>query len=215
MTNPILSFILIGLVFLCVAVLRGRASQFQSNDGASTGGMPEAPQIRVDGKLLVVKSGAVLPQYCVLTNSALQPPDMRQETLAWSPPFTDTVLDRFALFALLGRLTKKHCLLTYGLSASVIGRRKKWRAIKIGLAFVSAVMIVVFLALGSDLIFAALIAFCSAVVLLLIDSGTTLAIVDHRNQEFWVGGCCKDFLERLKVAEASRPPAGNRSYESN
>lgn len=192
----ILFLVLLGLMAWRIAVLRHRSFESLLTTGASG-----VAKVWVDGKHVVVRSGTVLPPYCVRTNIALEPDEMRQEKLGWSPPFTNTVLDRFFLFQLISQLVQQHCLLTFGLSAAVERRHRDLRNLKLGLAVVSACAFGILLLMDSMAMYMALIVFCCAVVLLLVQSGSPLSVTSRRDEEFWVWGCSDDFIERLKLGE--------------
>jgi len=97
---------------------------------------------RVEGKCLVVTSGAVLPPFCVKTNTAVQQQDVQQRRLSWCPPIVGLlILMSGLLLILVYFIVRKQCMITFGLSPAV---RKKYRNRRI---FKIIAVIVLFFAL--------------------------------------------------------------------
>ena len=151
--------------------------------------------VRVDGKYLVVASGAVLPPLCVKTNAPVQQQDIRQRRLSWCPPIVGLlILLSGLLLILVYFIARKHCTITFGLSPAV---RQKYRNRRI-LKIVAVVVLFFVLALtaaidSAAVILTVFILFLVSVISLFIGNAP-LAIAKHRKGEFWISGCSKEFL---------------------
>jgi len=156
--------------------------------------------VRVDGKSLVVTSGAVLPPFCVKTNTAVQQPDVQQRRLSWCPPIVGLlILLSGLLLILVYFIARKQCMITFGLSPAI---RKKYRNRRI---FKIIAVIVLFFALpftaaidSTAVIVTVFILFLVAVISLFIGN-SPLAITKHRKGEFWISGCSKEFLAHIQA----------------
>jgi hypothetical protein len=154
---------------------------------------------RVEGKCLVVTSGAVLPPFCVKTNTAVQQQDVQQRRLSWCPPIVGLlILMSGLLLILVYFIVRKQCMITFGLSPAV---RKKYRNRRI---FKIIAVIVLFFALpftaaidSTAVIVTVFILFLVAVISLFIGN-SPLAITNHRKGEFWISGCSKEFLSHVQ-----------------
>ena len=156
--------------------------------------------VRVEGKCLVVTSGAVLPPFCVKTNTAVEPQDIQQRRLSWCPPIVGLLILLSGLFLILVYfIVRKHCTITFGLSPAI---RRKYRNRRI---FKIIAVIVLFFALpftaaidSIAVVITVFILFLVAVVSLFIGN-SPLAITKHRKGEFWISGCSKEFLTHIKA----------------
>jgi hypothetical protein len=153
--------------------------------------------MRVDGKFLVVKSGVVLPLFCVKTNEPLSESDMRKKSLTWCPPFV------FIFFLFCGLLSillyfilRKSCHVTYGLSPAV---QRKYRTRLIVKSLIAAALFVALpLTAGFDdtVSTVTIVLFLVAVIVLLVGN-SPLSITNHQKGEFWISGCSSEFLSRI------------------
>ena len=156
--------------------------------------------LRVEGKQLVVRSGAVLPPVCVKTNEPIAREDYLQKRFTWcSPAIGLLILISGFLLVLVYFIARKKCSLTFGLTPAV---RRKYRNRKI-IKIVAA--IVLFFALpvaaGADsglLLLIVFLLFLTAVFSLFFGN-SPLAVTKQRNGEFWISGCSKEFLARLET----------------
>ena len=81
--------------------------------------------IRVEGKLLVLRSGTELPQRCVKTNQKITESDMRRKVFEWCSPWVAlSFLISGCLLILLYFVLRKRCELTFGVHPTV---RAKYR----------------------------------------------------------------------------------------
>ena len=164
-------------------------------------------QLRVDGKCLVVPSGVVLPRFCVKTNAALEPQDLKQRRLSWCPPWVALwILANVLILVLVYFMVRKQCVITFGLSPAVRTKYRNRFLFKIISVIVLFVAIPFSAAFDSPVaIVTVVILFLVAVVSLLIGNAP-LTITQHRVGEFWISGCSKEFLLRMQdVAEESLP----------
>lgn len=161
-------------------------------------GKPDAGTICVEGKYLVVCSGAVLPQRCVKTNQKITEQDMRHKTFEWCSPWVAlSFLISGCIMIVLYFVFRRKCSLTFGIHPSV---RKKYRnrlifkvlatvALLVSLPFVAATD-------SGGLIAAVLILFIFAFIASFIGN-SPLSIAKHREGEFWIKGCCQEFLHQI------------------
>ncbi len=156
--------------------------------------------VRVEGKCLVVTSGAVLPPYCVKTNTAVQQPDFQQRRLSWCPPIVGLlILLSGLLLILVYFVVRKHCTITFGLSPAVRKIHRNRRVFKI--ISVIVLFFALLVAAGVDstgVIVTVFILFLVAVIALFVGN-SPLAITKHRNGEFWISGCSKEFLVHIQA----------------
>ncbi len=77
-------------------------------------------KVRVEGKCLVVTSGAVLPPFCVKTNTAVQQQDYQQRRLSWCPTIVGLlILLSGLMLILIYFIVRKRCTITFGLSPAL------------------------------------------------------------------------------------------------
>ncbi|QDU93626.1 hypothetical protein [Lignipirellula cremea] len=174
---------------------------YQSPETEQSVAVPVKP-IRVEGNSLVVRSGTVLPPFCVKTNKPVEPPDMQQLRLVWCPPI-------FALLMLLSGLclvlvyffVRKRCTIAFGLDPDIRKRYRNWGIFKIIAVIVLFLAIPVSAAFDTEAVsFAAIILFLLAVVSLFFGNAP-LAVNNHKKGEFWISGCSKEYLARLQSME--------------
>lgn len=159
---------------------------------------PVQPKLRVDGKYLVVRSGTVLPPFCVKTNVPVQQEDIRQKRLTWCSPWVAAlILINVLVLLIVYFIVRKHCLLTFGLSPEA--RRKYRNRVFIKLGIVAAFTVGVSIAALSDSagVIVTMIIFLIIAVLALFIGNTPLTAAKHRDGEFWISGCSPEFLARI------------------
>lgn len=153
---------------------------------------------RVEGNKLVVRPGAVLPPFCVKTNEPVGPEDVKSKNYTWCTPLVALLFLVSGLIAIIVYfIIRKHCTITFGLSPE---KRKMYRH---RIIFKSIATVALFCAIpiaaandNAPLIATVVILFIIALISLLVGN-SPLTISSHRNGEFWVGGCSKEFLARL------------------
>lgn len=157
-------------------------------------------KLRVEGKCLVVTSGAVLPPFCVKTNTAVQQQDFQQRRLSWCPPIVGLlILLSGPLLILVYFIVRTQCAITFGLTPAI---RKKYRNRR---NFKIIAVIVLFFALpftaaidSTAVIITVSILFLVAAISLIVGN-SPLAITKHRKGEFWISGCSKEFLSHIQA----------------
>lgn len=154
--------------------------------------------VRVQGKQLVVRTGAVLPAFCVKTNEVVRPEEMQNRSFTWCSPLVGLlILLSGPLLILVYFLLRKHCRLTFGLSPEI---RRKYRNRK--LLKTLAIVVLFFsipIAAGAEsaaIVIGVVVAFLVAVVSLFVGN-SPLTVRAHRDGEFWIEGCSHEFLSRL------------------
>ena len=152
----------------------------------------------VDGKAIVVTSGAVLPQRCVKTNVPVSEADMVRKDFYWCNPlwlllfFVSGLLVIIIYFAV-----RKKCTLTYGLHPSV--RRKYQVRVLIKVALSVALFLAFLFSTTTNsggLIVALLIAFFVSLIVAALGN-SPIAVKNHVDGRFWMKGCSKEFLREL------------------
>jgi hypothetical protein len=160
-----------------------------------------APTPRVQGKLLIIRDGDVLPRYCVKTNQPVTVVEMRTKEFTWCSPLVGLLmLISGPLLILVYFLARKRFYLTFGLSDEL---RQRYRYIY--LAKVIAAVALFFTmplsaAAGNVVPVIVLILFIGAVVSLFLGN-SPLAATNYRNGEFWITGCSKNFLATVASAD--------------
>jgi hypothetical protein len=175
---------------------RSPASDIGFPDGKPFEVVQSGP-MRVDGKFLVIKSGVVLPLFCVKTNAPLPESNLRKKSLTWCPHYV------FVFFLFCGLLSillyfvlRKSCSITYGLSAEV---QRKYRTRLIVKSLIAVALFVALpLTAGFDetVSTVAIVLFLISVVVLLVGN-SPISVTNHQKGEFWISGCSSEFLSRI------------------
>lgn len=183
----------------------GQSPQTSENPFAAGEAWDEAPdsaddlndiavgdRVEIDGKLLVVEPGTVLPQICVKTGATS---DLKQMPvkLKYSPPWAFAVGG-----VILATLMSKTCAVTYFVSNELVARNARFNLIGaiglfIGIATVvfgaiSGLMVLVGLAVV--IIIASLICFAIGNISLTITK-------QEDGTRFWLSGCDASFLDKV------------------
>jgi hypothetical protein len=161
-------------------------------------GKPDAGTSRVEGKQLVVRSGAVLPQRCVKTNQKITEEDLRRKTFEWCSPWVAlSFLVSGCIMIVLYFVFRRQCSITFGMHSSVRKRYRNWLLFKV-LATVALFASLPFVAAtdSGGLIATVLILFIFAFITCFIGN-SPLSIAKHREGEFWIKGCCPEFLSQI------------------
>jgi hypothetical protein len=157
----------------------------------------ESSLMRVDGKFLVVRSGVVLPSFCVKTNAPIPQTNLRKKTLTWCPPYVFAfIVFGGLLLIIVYFIVRKRCELTYVLSAAVRQQYLNWLIVKSLIAV--AMLFVLPLAVEfSDTVSVVVVVLFLLSVIALFLGNSPLAITKHQKGEFWVSGCSTKFLSRI------------------
>ncbi len=176
---------------------RSPASDLGFPDGKPFDLVQSGP-MRVDGKCLVVKSGVVLPLFCVKTNTPLSESNLRKKSLTWCPPYV------FIFFLFCGLLSilmyfilRKQCSVTYGLSAEVRRKYRTWLIVKSLIAVALFVALPLTAGFDDTVSTAAIVLFLVSVIAVLVGN-SPLSITNHQKGEFWISGCSSEFLSRIE-----------------
>jgi hypothetical protein len=157
---------------------------------------PVQKPIRVDGKLLVVRSGAVLPQFCVKTNQHVSASEYKQRRIKWTKETSGRGLIKIISYF----TSRQFCELTFGLKSGWQTRARIILALKIVVMLLGWIGMFVMAAVFPD---PAAILGCLAVgtiaAILLPFGNSPVAIVRENNGEFWLKGCNPKFLSRFKA----------------
>jgi hypothetical protein len=176
------------------------ANPFQAPMAGQLLASPKGPEPYViENSLLVVRSGEVLPCYCVKTGEPVSPEQMERRILHWCHFFAFLMmfLAPFIGFVVYAILRQK-CLITFGMSKTA--KRPYW--IRVGIAsFLMAaaaagVVIGAKLKMGSILLGSVVLVPVAIIVMLF--GNTPFAAVRHENGEFWLKGSSPEFLARLE-----------------
>lgn len=176
---------------------------YQPPQSPVTGGSYDSTGLRVQGKSLVVTTGAVLPEFCIKTNVEVQPDDMQTRRFTWCSPILGLlILLSGLLLILVYFIVRKHCSITFGLSPEI---RRKYRNRTL---FKVVALIALFFAMpmaaavdSTPLIIGVVLAFFGVLALLLLGN-SPLKVRAFRNGEFWIDGCSPEFLSRIAGADS-------------
>jgi hypothetical protein len=148
----------------------------------------------VDGKLLVVRSGAKLPPFCVKTNQELTEPQYSKRRIQWTKGTKGRGLKMiFSYFT-----SRSSCELFFGVSSSNKAKRMMLFVAKLLFAVGGLIGMFVAAVFGGDPIVMLGCLAVSIIAMGLLPFGNSpLAIVREENGSFWIKGCGKEFLSRL------------------
>lgn len=159
--------------------------------------LADSSMMRVDGKFLVVKSGVVLPRFCVKTNAPIPESSLRKKTLTWCPPYVFAFVLLGGLIVIVAYfLVRKRCNVTYGISAQTQRKYKTRLIVKSLIALGLFVSLPLTAGLNDTASTVMVILFILSIVALLLGN-SPLSITKHKKGEFWISGCSKEFLARI------------------
>ncbi|MCM8531558.1 MAG: hypothetical protein NE330_10395 [Lentisphaeraceae bacterium] len=152
--------------------------------------------IRVEGDLLICKSGKSLPKRCIKTNKDLDVnPQSKKAKLYWCPPW---VLLSFLIAGLLTVILylclRKKCEITYFLSDETVSKNKRNNLIFTSFIFI-AIALMFFLTAEINVVLGILI-FLSLIALSMVNN--LVSIKKYRNGEFYIKGCHPGFLNYIE-----------------
>ena len=161
-------------------------------------------EIRVDGKFLVVRSPSTLPPFCVKTNVAITPKDVKKRTITWcAPVWILTILFGGLLFVIVYLIVRKTCVISYGVSGDVRRKYRNRMLIKVACAVVLFFGIPISAASDSTIAMTVVtILFLVSIVSLFIGN-SPLSVTKHKKGEFWMSGCSKEFLARIQEQKSA------------
>ena len=155
-----------------------------------------------DGRFLVVRDGAVLPETCVVTNEPAESGSWRKRVkIAWTPPWVYLlILVNIIVLLIVSMIVQKKARITYSLGRR--SRRKivlrRWVAslllmLSVALFFFGAMadtdeMVGIGITAGFASLIASLVFFVIA---------NPLKVVKFKNDWFRIKGCSPDFLDTL------------------
>ena len=149
-------------------------------------------RVEVDGKLLVVEPGTVLPQICVKTGATS---DLKQipVKLKYSPPWAFAVGG-----VILASLMSKTCAVTYFVSNELVARNTRFKLIG-GVGLFVGIATVVFGGISDSMVVIGLaVVIIIASLICLAISNISLAITKQENgTRFWLSGCDASFLDKV------------------
>ncbi|WAC20641.1 hypothetical protein OVA24_04510 [Luteolibacter sp. SL250] len=161
-----------------------------------------------DGKFLVVRDGAELPDVCLRTHESVGGSGWRKKVpIVWTPPWVIALIVITPLIGLLVMMiTRKRARITYSLNGDTRGKILRWRFI--GAALLMAAIGLFFMAAGSNnddtmlsLIIGGFAALLAALVPLAISN--PIKVAGYENGWFKIKGCSPAFLDILP-----HPPGG-------
>jgi len=157
-----------------------------------------------DGKFLVVRDGAELPELCMLTNQPAGPGAWRKKVqIAWTPPWVFAlILVNIIVVLVVMLLTQKKAKITYSLSAAGRGRIVRRRIIGL-LLLAAAVGAVAFCILQADVPdwasvtigLLGVVSFIASLIVLLM--ANPIKALKHKDGWFRIKGCSGEFLSTL------------------
>jgi hypothetical protein len=154
----------------------------------------------IDGRLLVVTSGTVLPRRCVKTNRELSEQEMVKKDFYWASPWWALlILTGVLVYIVVYFVVRKKCTLTYGVARSVQNRYFYMNTLK---ALISIGLFIGFFAAfasGSTTLGLILVGlFVISLIALFIDNAPII-VRNHKDGSFWFKGCSPEFLASLNV----------------
>jgi len=162
-------------------------------------GRVKEPTPRVDGKWLVVRSEDELPRFCVKTNEPVSVLDMQTKGFTWCSPLVGLLILLSGLILIIVYfLVRKRCYLTFGLSEHLQRRYRNRFIGKIVAACVLFIALPMTATMGDVVPIIVLLLFLIAIISLFFGN-SPLAVAKFSNNEFWISGCCQEFLNRMKV----------------
>jgi hypothetical protein len=156
----------------------------------------------VDGKHLVVPSGAILPPLCVKSGQPVNEGNSSRKRYIWYPSWLLLLLfvGGLPLVLILYLVTRKECLLTFALHPDV---RKRYRNRLIVKALVAMALFGAMVFFAQSDAFVVLIALFLISLLVLAADNSPLRVAKHRDGMFWIRGCSKEFL--ASIASSVQP----------
>lgn len=164
--------------------------------GQSADGIPLPA---VDGPLLVVSSGTVLPPICVKTGDPVADEDMLRKTYYWCPPLVLLLaLVNLVLLAIVYFIVRKKCELSFGLDPHLRAKYRN-RVVMKTLALVGLLVALPFaIATDRDILWMGVLFLLIVVVVWCCFGNAPLRIVKSKNARFWVKGVSPECLERIE-----------------
>lgn len=157
-----------------------------------------------DGKLLIARDGAELPDRCAVTNQPLEGPHWRKrKPFAWTPPWVIVLIFLSPLILIIVALcVQKKVNLTYSLSRQATRRfaTRRWIFVGILLLGIGALFLCASDHLSSNASVGAAVAGVVLVLVGLVGSLTVqaLKVTGHHEGWFRIKGCHPDFLDMLE-----------------
>lgn len=153
--------------------------------------------MRVDGKMLVIKSGTVLPRFCVRTNVPIPDSNLRSKTLTWCPPFVFIFFLFGGLLAIIAYLImRKTCKVTYGLSDETQRKYRTRLIVKLLVTFALLCAIPLLMGYNDVVSTVVIVSFVVSLIVLFVGNAP-LAVTNHVKGEFWISGCSSEYLARV------------------
>ena len=157
--------------------------------------------MRVEGNLLVVRDGTVLPPRCIKTNAPVAEAPVKK-TLYWATPALFLlILINILVLLIVYLIVRKKCQVQYYISPEV--KKSQWIKLSAAagtlIAGVACIVVAIILNDGLWVLPAGVLILTGLV--LGITGSSTLRPVRHRDGEFWLKGCGPAFL--ASVAEES------------
>ena len=169
--------------------------------------MAVGPRLRVVGDMLVVRSGDILPPFCVKTNEPVPPSAMIKRRFTYCSPLVFLgFLGGPLIFLIVAVLMQRHCQLTYGLAPTLFYRwRKRW-FIKLFAALLFGASIPFAVAIESQALIITSIALTVLAVIVFLFDGAYISVKKFQFEEFWIKGCSHEYLERMRYITLSDAP---------
>ena len=152
----------------------------------------------VDGKILVVRSGTVLPPVCVKTNQPVTEKDMVRKVYYWCSPLVCILIFLSPLILILAYfIARKRCNLTFGLHPDVRRKYRNRMLVKL-LAFVALLTAIPFAeAVSSSLLLPIVIVLFLIALISIFIGNSPLSVTGHHRGDFSINGCSREFLASL------------------
>jgi len=172
---------------------------YQASEWETPKAVVEPGEWEIEGQLLTLYSGTVLPPFCVRTGEPVSPAQMERRILHWCPlwVFILMFVGPFVGFVLYAILRQK-CLITFGMSKTA--KRPYW--IRVGIASFLMVAAAAGVVIGAKMKMGAIIlgsvVLVPVAIIIMLVGNSPLSAARYDNGRFWIKGCSPAFLASLK-----------------
>lgn len=154
--------------------------------------------VRAEPPYVVVCDQAVLPARCIKTNELVTDVGMKRK-LHWAhPALFLIILVNLLIFLVVYVLVRRPCTIRYFMSPYAKRRQLLKQLFAVGVLFVGFFGMFVGTIVDSiEMIVLGVLLLCTGVVLLVIFL-EAISLVKHKDGEFWIKGCCPEFVRSIQ-----------------
>ena len=178
------------------------------NSPSDIGSDPNAVQrMYIDGDSVVLPSGCLLLQRCIITNRPVEECDMVFAKLYWAPQrITKSLVGGYAALVFHYFVEREQFEITYGLERTIRRKQTLITVLKVlaAIGFLTAT-IALSISVSTHWVISWLIAICFILfivsVFLLFIGNSPISITQQNGHMFWVRGCSPEYLAELTFEE--------------